>query len=257
MTATSTTEPSDPGRRPQALDPREDPRTVHMRHLDRRGRPPGYHVVARLLRDEKAWLRAMTRQVGRTCGVNPDDLSQELLEQLLTHAGGLDFDRAGWRAYVARRAHWAAMDMVRRERRAPTDVPDHLLHDEIGEAPTPVRLDIDADVSRLRAMGLNRDETRILCYLLWGFGKSAAEFADLTGASAAKVRQDKRRGLRKIIDLADLSPAEQQAVAAGMCASSAATATAQLGVTGAVFTAQLRAAAQKIDAAMESASTPN
>lgn len=195
-------------------------------------------------------MHAMTQRVGHEHGVNPDDLQQELLEQLLLRPE-LDLERLGWRAWITQRAHWRASDMLRREKRAALDygVPDDLL----GESPEPVRLDVDADVRRLRAMGLNGDEIRIIGYLIWGFGKSAAEFADLVGVSAAKVRQDKRRGLRKILGFAALSPAEQQAVAAGMRAPSRAAAARRLGVTEKVFTDRLREAAQKIGAAYDDA----
>ena len=212
--------------------------------------PPGYHVVARLCEEEEIWMHALTRRVGREYGVNPDDLRQDLLEQLL-HRDDLDLDRPGWRAWVARRARWRAGDMSRRDRRVAVEpeLSDHRL----AEAPVSPPLDVDADVRRMRAMNLNPDEARILLYLRWGFGDTAVELAEIAGATAAKVRQDKRRGIGKILGFAALTPAEQEAVSAGMHAPSHSAAAARLGVTEKVLTALLREAAQKIGRAYDDA----
>jgi RNA polymerase sigma factor (sigma-70 family) len=225
-----------------------DLRDVRERHLEARGRPPGYHVVARLCREEEVWMVAMTRRVGRRLGVDPDDLYQELLEELL-HGDDLELDRHGWRSWVTQRAIWRAKAMARRDRRLP--VPSEPTEEPAVTVSEP--LDVDGDIRRLRAMKLNPDEARILLYLRWGFGDSPAEFAELAGLSQEKVRQDKRRAIKKILGRSSLTPAELQAISAGLRERTIAGAAARLEVSEKVFTGLLREAAQKIGRAYDEA----
>jgi RNA polymerase sigma factor (sigma-70 family) len=239
--------PGDPNRS-ERLSRRADLRDVRDRHLATRGRPPGFHVVARLCREEEAWMAGMTRGVGRHVGVDPDDLHQELLEELL-HGDDLDLDRPGWRSWVRQRAIWRAKAMARRERRTPlTSEPI----EEPAAAPSEP-LDVEGDIRRLRAMKLNTDEARILLYLRWGFGDSPAEFAEIAGLSREKVRQDKHRAIRKILGRSSLTPAEHQAISAGLRERTLAAAAARLEVPEKVFVGLLREAAQKISRAYDEA----
>lgn len=226
-----------------------DPRAVRAEHVRRQGHPPGFHVAEWLCREEAEWWTQMTDREARTAKVVPDDLRQELLVDLVS-TGRLDIRRDGWRSWMRTRARWHAADMARRERRS---WPATDRTREAPPAPPAPPVMFGPEATRLAAMGLNHDETRVMLYLAWGFGGSPGEFAADAGISGTKARQDKARGRRKILGYCGLTPGEQQAMAAAARCASTVDAARVIGMDPKQFTALLREAVDKIWTAYDDA----
>lgn len=190
-------------------------REALTRHRARQGPGPGALYLRQLQRTEMDWLRAVTRRTAADYHVDADDLLQELILDLWS-CDTLDQGRTGFRSWMAQRARWRAVDMLRNPHLQHSVAADPEDMAELGECAERVsgRPQDDWPVGRLRDLGLTGNEARLIVLILWGLDVPLQEVAAQIGRTYGSTRQDRSRGLRRIRQLFDLEPEEEAAFVA-------------------------------------------